>query len=131
MGPCLFFILLRRPPKSTLFPYTTLFRSRGAAARRTAGRSAPAPGPRVPCAGGRERGGDGGRDRGERARGLAVRRRGDQRLAEVGGRGQRGIERDGAQERDAGLTRELGARRARKETRHVLDPAEHRPLRLR
>src|SRR5436305_2696110 len=24
---CLFFLLLRRPPRSTLFPYTTLFRS--------------------------------------------------------------------------------------------------------
>src|SRR3712207_8366652 len=26
-----FFLLIRRPPRSTLFPYTTLFRSRGAA----------------------------------------------------------------------------------------------------
>src|SRR5205085_11748636 len=26
----LFFLMLRRPPRSTLFPYTTLFRSRGA-----------------------------------------------------------------------------------------------------
>src|SRR5947208_15809486 len=25
----LFFLMLRRPPRSTLFPYTTLFRSRG------------------------------------------------------------------------------------------------------
>src|SRR5205085_11746894 len=25
--PCLFFLLIRRPPRSTLFPYTTLFRS--------------------------------------------------------------------------------------------------------
>src|SRR5436305_10759730 len=25
---CLFFLLIRRPPRSTLFPYTTLFRSR-------------------------------------------------------------------------------------------------------
>src|SRR5438552_10203199 len=24
---CLFFLMLRRPPRSTLFPYTTLFRS--------------------------------------------------------------------------------------------------------
>ena len=24
-----FFLMLRRPPRSTLFPYTTLFRSRG------------------------------------------------------------------------------------------------------
>src|SRR5687768_17917147 len=26
-----FFLMMRRPPRSTLFPYTTLFRSRGAA----------------------------------------------------------------------------------------------------
>src|SRR5580658_11133652 len=32
-----FFLMIRRPPRSTLFPYTTLFRSRGA-------RSAAAPG---------------------------------------------------------------------------------------
>src|SRR5947209_18567199 len=25
--PCFFFLLIRRPPRSTLFPYTTLFRS--------------------------------------------------------------------------------------------------------
>src|SRR5437879_13612518 len=31
-----FFFLMRRPPRSTLFPYTTLFRSRGARAFRTA-----------------------------------------------------------------------------------------------
>src|SRR5207248_8151669 len=39
--PCrfLFFSLLRRPPRSTLFPYTTLFRSPGpAAAGRVRGR---------------------------------------------------------------------------------------------
>src|SRR5262245_64684734 len=27
MHVCLFFLMLRRPPRSTLFPYTTLFRS--------------------------------------------------------------------------------------------------------
>src|SRR3712207_8523101 len=34
-----FFLMIRRPPRSTLFPYTTLFRSRGAAglARRAGG----------------------------------------------------------------------------------------------
>src|SRR2546427_12829162 len=37
-----FFLMIRRPPRSTLFPYTTLFRSAGMArrrarARRTAG----------------------------------------------------------------------------------------------
>src|SRR3712207_8044902 len=26
---CLFFLMIRRPPRSTLFPYTTLFRSEG------------------------------------------------------------------------------------------------------
>src|SRR5438552_6380597 len=29
----LFFLIIRRPPRSTLFPYTTLFRSRSSAAR--------------------------------------------------------------------------------------------------
>src|SRR5713101_9198742 len=39
---CLFFFLMiRRPPRSTLFPYTTLFRSRAAGARR---RRPPRPG---------------------------------------------------------------------------------------
>src|SRR2546430_16204757 len=27
--PFFFFLMIRRPPRSTLFPYTTLFRSRG------------------------------------------------------------------------------------------------------
>src|SRR5688572_32369565 len=31
---CLFFLMLRRPPTSTLFPYTTLFRSHGGRRRR-------------------------------------------------------------------------------------------------
>src|SRR5256886_17548358 len=31
-GP-FFFLMIRRPPRSTLFPYTTLFRSRGRAPR--------------------------------------------------------------------------------------------------
>src|SRR5437868_12776773 len=30
---CVFFLLIRRPPRSTLFPYTTLFRSGEGAAR--------------------------------------------------------------------------------------------------
>src|SRR2546429_4597163 len=35
-----FFLMIRRPPRSTLFPYTTLFRSRGSAMKslRRAGR---------------------------------------------------------------------------------------------
>src|SRR3712207_7155156 len=36
-----FFLMIRRPPRSTLFPYTTLFRSRGAeGADRDDGRAA-------------------------------------------------------------------------------------------
>src|SRR2546425_2604092 len=38
-----FFLMIRRPPRSTLFPYTTLFRSRGhegALAARRAGQAA-------------------------------------------------------------------------------------------
>src|SRR4051812_49730232 len=31
MVPLFFFLMIRRPPRSTLFPYTTLFRSRRAA----------------------------------------------------------------------------------------------------
>src|SRR2546427_12533251 len=27
-GVCFFFLMIRRPPRSTLFPYTTLFRNR-------------------------------------------------------------------------------------------------------
>src|SRR3712207_8280200 len=30
---CVFFLMIRRPPRSTLFPYTTLFRSRAALRR--------------------------------------------------------------------------------------------------
>src|SRR5215216_1131026 len=40
--------MIRRPPRSTLFPYTTLFRSRAAVRRRSRGLAAPAPGRRSP-----------------------------------------------------------------------------------
>src|SRR5712664_4362791 len=43
--PSFFFLMIRRPPRSTLFPYTTLFRSRG---RHGTLRSSPAPCAR-PC----------------------------------------------------------------------------------
>src|SRR3712207_6993521 len=33
MFRCFFFLMIRRPPRSTLFPYTTLFRSAGLGAR--------------------------------------------------------------------------------------------------
>src|SRR3712207_8983890 len=32
---CVFFLMIRRPPRSTLFPYTTLFRSDGGGALST------------------------------------------------------------------------------------------------
>src|SRR3712207_7599904 len=34
-GGCFFFLMIRRPPRSTLFPYTTLFRSWGMTRERT------------------------------------------------------------------------------------------------
>src|SRR5436189_6240907 len=34
---CFFFLMIRRPPRSTLFPYTTLFRSRVMRERRGVG----------------------------------------------------------------------------------------------
>src|SRR6266581_5565555 len=39
-----FFLMIRRPPRSTLFPYTTLFRSRGPRGAAGAGTRAPAAG---------------------------------------------------------------------------------------
>src|SRR3712207_8816397 len=38
---CLFFLMIRRPPRSTLFPYTTLFRSLHARVAGRFGRSEP------------------------------------------------------------------------------------------
>src|SRR5260370_5019240 len=46
----LFFLMIRRPPRSTLFPYTTLFRSVGCPSRR-----ADATCPARPCRSARER----------------------------------------------------------------------------
>ena len=36
-GGCVFFLMIRRPPRSTLFPYTTLFRSDSAEAAKKYG----------------------------------------------------------------------------------------------
>src|SRR6266567_6620031 len=36
-GDSFFFLMIRRPPRSTLFPYTTLFRSHGGRRRRPGG----------------------------------------------------------------------------------------------
>src|SRR3712207_6929390 len=40
---CFFFLMIRRPPRSTLFPYTTLFRSLGDLLRRRPIDSVPEP----------------------------------------------------------------------------------------
>src|SRR5437016_7838941 len=62
MHPCLFlfsfffFLMIRRPPRSTLFPYTTLFRSPSCASRADPGRAPPIhapPDPRRRSAAGR------------------------------------------------------------------------------
>src|SRR3712207_8920726 len=44
---CFFFLMIRRPPRSTLFPYTTLFRS---SRRRAGGRRRSVAGRRGACA---------------------------------------------------------------------------------
>src|SRR3712207_7098763 len=45
-----FFLMIRRPPRSTLFPYTTLFRSCSASCERAATRTRTSPLPVVACA---------------------------------------------------------------------------------
>src|SRR5256885_17042782 len=44
-----FFLMIRRPPRSTLFPYTTLFRSSGAAGARCPAESLPRDPSRAAC----------------------------------------------------------------------------------
>src|SRR3712207_7838955 len=56
----LFFLMIRRPPRSTLFPYTTLFRSLSSAGVARVPRSARPPG-RLPPSGGGPRNQKGGR----------------------------------------------------------------------
>src|SRR3546814_18858423 len=66
-----FFLMIRRPPRSTrtdtLFPYTTLFRSTGPAARRAARGRVLRPRRDFPPAPGRQRSGAGGRRRQDHA----------------------------------------------------------------
>src|SRR3712207_7552440 len=62
---CFFFLMIRRPPRSTLFPYTTLFRSRERAAR------APLPSPPGGREGGPARSGPGARGSRPRPRAAA------------------------------------------------------------
>src|SRR6266545_4581367 len=47
---CFFFLMIRRPPRSTLFPYTTLFRSASASNSPACAGPAPAPPASSPCA---------------------------------------------------------------------------------
>src|SRR5215211_8893741 len=47
MNCVFFFLMIRRPPRSTLFPYTTLFRSPRRPRRRADPRGRPGGGPRV------------------------------------------------------------------------------------
>src|SRR3712207_9219778 len=51
----MFFLMIRRPPRSTLFPYTTLFRSVSRDARRPAGTGSERHGPGVARRGRRQR----------------------------------------------------------------------------
>src|SRR3712207_7403788 len=57
-----FFLMIRRPPRSTLFPYTTLFRSGGGRGGARGRRGSPDPGRLPRGRGARGRPGD-GRDR--------------------------------------------------------------------
>src|SRR5256885_13110759 len=50
-----FFLMIRRPPRSTLFPYTTLFRSRRISRARGLAAAAIRPEPAPPCPRGRDR----------------------------------------------------------------------------
>src|SRR3712207_8213079 len=64
-----FFLMIRRPPRSTLFPYTTLFRSHTGAGAADAARHDPRPrrgGGRRPPGPRRVHRGEGGRQRGDR-----------------------------------------------------------------
>src|SRR3712207_7105404 len=68
-----FFLMIRRPPRSTLFPYTTLFRSGGL--RRALHRDADPPAALLPLlrpAGGRARGGRAATRAAERPRHLRL-----------------------------------------------------------
>src|SRR6267154_5109004 len=48
--PMLFFLMIRRPPRSTLFPYTTLFRSAARRQDRRGGTGPPDSAPTTACA---------------------------------------------------------------------------------
>src|SRR2546425_321610 len=79
-----FFLMIRRPPRSTLFPYTTLFRSRAGGERRSE-RGALGAGGRSSRGGGRARGAGGGPAVGPWHADLAHDRRGH------GGAGRRAV----------------------------------------
>src|SRR3712207_8740200 len=75
--------MIRRPPRSTLFPYTTLFRSARAQDDRDRGHAQADPAPRVPAAGLAGRGAEPADPRGPAERGrVAVARGEDPRRSE-------------------------------------------------
>src|SRR6266481_756665 len=47
---CFFFLMIRRPPRSTLFPYTTLFRSPRSSPTASTGAKSTSPSPAAPTA---------------------------------------------------------------------------------
>src|SRR6266536_4629084 len=72
---CFFFLMIRRPPRSTLFPYTTLFRSGAAGAGTAPGtrqRDARQAGPVAPAPGGGGSAGGTPQDRPGRRSGTGV-----------------------------------------------------------
>src|SRR3989441_11687021 len=100
--------MIRRPPRSTLFPYTTLFRSRRVLSSRPRGPVAEGPLPARDRAVGiaalvAEAAGERGAARGERGgRGLVGRRREDGGTARPGGGVGRGRARGGSGARFGG-----------------------------
>src|SRR3712207_3275444 len=83
-----FFLMIRRPPRATLFPYTTLFRSRGQGGARVAQGE-----------GGRPRAGDSGDVEGRRPGGSAE--EAERREEGAGEEGRREEGRPGEEERGA------------------------------
>src|SRR5256886_13105422 len=125
-----FFLMIRRPPRSTLFPYTTLFRSAGIGGDRPRARDAERPAPGAGSAHPRRGGGAGGAGAatggprpGARGRRLAPGGDRDRRLAPGGavwathvphrlGRGKRDGARLGAERRRLRPARRVASRRA-------------------
>src|SRR5579863_356121 len=132
---CFFFLMIRRPPRSTLFPYTTLFRS---SAQQRAGRRGPARRASHPSAGDRRRRGDrppgGAAQLHRRGRGADRHRRAGARRGGGGGGGAGGSGGGGdawaSGDRRAPGAGDAGAGGARAHRRRsVADRRDLRPLR--